>query len=451
MNVSFQNIDKVSALLTVKLEKADYQEKVDKSLKTFRQKAQIPGFRNGMVPMSLVKKMYGKSVVAEEVNKLLSEKVYDYIKSNNINMLGEPMPNEEKQQVIDFDTMEDFEFVFDIALAPEFKAEVSSSDKVDYYTIEVTDAMVDNQVKAYTQRNGKYEQVAAYEDNDMLKGLIAELDENGNTKEGGIQVEGAVLMPSYMKNDEQKAIFANAKVNDVLVFNPNTAYDGHAAEIASLLKIEKEAAAEVKSDFSFQVEEITRFVSGELNQEIFDQVFGEGVVKTEEEFRAKIKESIAEQLVADSDYKFLIDARKMLMEKVGKLEFPDALLKRVMLLNNREKGEEFVAENYDKSIEELTWHLIKEQLVKDNEIKVEQEDVIKMAKEATKGQFAQYGMMTVPEDILENYAQEMLKKKENVDGLVGRVVEAKLATALKAKVTLNNKTVPMEEFNKMFE
>ena len=451
MNVSFQNIDKVSALLTVKLEKADYQEKVDKSLKTFRQKAHIPGFRKGMVPMSLVKKMYGKSVVAEEVNKLLSEKVYDYIKSNNINMLGEPMPNEEKQQVIDFDTMDDFEFVFDIALAPEFKAEVSSSDKVDYYTIEVTDAMVDNQVKAYTQRNGKYEQVAAYEDNDMLKGLIAELDENGNTKEGGIQVEGAVLMPSYMKNDEQKAIFANAKVNDVLVFNPNTAYDGHAAEIASLLKIEKEAAAEVKSDFSFQVEEITRFVSGELNQEIFDQVFGEGVVKTEEEFRAKIKESIAEQLVADSDYKFLIDARKMLMEKVGKLEFPDALLKRVMLLNNREKGEEFVAENYDKSIEELTWHLIKEQLVKDNEIKVEQEDVIKMAKEATKGQFAQYGMMTVPEDILENYAQEMLKKKENVDGLVGRVVEAKLATALKAKVTLNNKTVPMEEFNKMFE
>ena len=451
MNVSFQNIDKVSGLLTVKLEKADYQEKVDKSLKTFRQKAQIPGFRKGMVPMSLVKKMYGKSVIAEEVNKLLSEKVYDYIKSNNVNMLGEPLPNEEKQQVIDFDTMEEFEFVFDIALAPEFKAEVSNTDKVDYYTIEVTDEMVENQVKAYTQRNGKYDQVSAYEDNDMLKGLIAELDENGNTKEGGIQVEGAVLMPSYMKNDEQKAIFANAKVNDVLVFNPNAAYDGHDAEIASLLKIEKEAAAEMKSNFSFQVEEITRFVPGDLNQELFDQVFGKDAVKTEEEFRAKVKEGIAAQFVADSDYKFLIDARKMLMEKVGKLEFPDALLKRIMLLNNKEKGEEFVAENYEKSVEELTWHLIKEQLVKDNEIKVEQEDVINMAKDATKAQFAQYGMMTVPEDILENYAQEMLKKKENVDGLVGRVVEAKLATALKAKVTLNTKTVSMEEFNKMFE
>mgnify|MGYP000936842889 FL=1 len=451
MNVSLQNIDKVSAELTVKLEKADYQEKVDKELKSLRQKAQIPGFRKGMVPTSLIKKMYGKSVIAEVVNKALQEAVYNYIKDNKVNMLGEPLPNEEKQQNIDFDTMEEFDFVFDIALAPEFKAEVSNTDKVDYYTIEVTDEMVENQVKAYTQRNGKYDQVSAYEDNDMLKGLIAELDENGNTKEGGIQVEGAVLMPSYMKNEEQKAIFANAKVNDVLVFNPNAAYDGHDAEIASLLKIEKEAAAEMKSNFSFQVEEITRFVPGDLNQELFDQVFGKDAVKTEEEFRAKVKEGIAAQFVADSDYKFLIDARKMLMEKVGKLEFPDALLKRIMLLNNKEKGEEFVAENYEKSVEELTWHLIKEQLVKDNEIKVEQEDVINMAKDATKAQFAQYGMMTVPEDILENYAQEMLKKKENVDGLVGRVVEAKLATALKAKVTLNNKTVSMEEFNKMFE
>ena len=375
MNVSLQNIDKVSAELTVKLEKADYQEKVDKELKSLRQKAQIPGFRKGMVPTSLIKKMYGKSVIAEVVNKALQEAVYNYIKENKVNMLGEPLPNEEKQQNIDFDTMEEFDFVFDIALAPEFKAEVSAKDKVDYYTIEVSDEMIDNQVKMYTQRTGKYDKVDAYEDNDMLKGLLAQLDEEGNTKEGGIQVEAAVLMPAYMKNDDQKAIFANAKVNDVLVFNPNVAYDGHAAELGSLLKIDKEIAKDVKSDFSFQVEEITRFVPGELTQEVFDQAFGEGVVKTEEEFRAKIKEEIAARFVADSDYKFLIDIRKVMMEKVGKLEFSDALLKRIMLLNNEEKGEEYVAENYDKSIEELTWHLIKEQLVEANDIKVEQEDV----------------------------------------------------------------------------
>ena len=451
MNVSLQNIDKVSALLTVKLEKADYQEKVDKSLKKLRQKAQVPGFRPGMVPMSLVKKMYGKSVIAEEVNKALSEAVYKYIQDNNVSILGEPLPNEDKQLDIDFDTMEEFEFLFDIALAPEFKAEVSTKDKVDYYLIDVTEDMVNNQVKAYTQRNGKYEQVDVYEDNDMLKGLLAELDENGNTKEGGIQVEAAVMMPSYMKNDEQKAIFANAKVNDVLVFNPYTAWDGNATELSSLLKIDKEEAAEMKSNFSYQVEEVTRFVAGELTQEIFDQVCGKDVVKTEEEFRAKVKEVIANQFVADTDYKFLIDARKMLMEKVGKLEFPDALLKRIMRMNNQDKDEKFVEDNYDKSIEELTWHLIKEQLVKANDIKVEQEDVVNMAKEATRAQFAQYGMMSVPEDLLENYAKEMLKKKESVEGLVNRVVETKLASALKSQVTLENKTISAEEFNKMFE
>nr|WP_302831550.1 trigger factor [uncultured Bacteroides sp.] len=451
MNVSLQNIDKVSALLTVKLEKADYQEKVDKSLKHFRQKAQVPGFRPGMVPMGLVKKMYGKSVLAEEVNKVLSEAVYKYIQDNKVNILGEPLPNEDKQKEIDFDTMEEFEFLFDIALAPEFKVEVDAKDEVNYYTIDVTEEMVNNQVKAYTQRNGKYESVETFEGNDMMKGLLAELDEEGNTKEGGIQVEAAVMMPSYMKNDEQKAIFANAKVNDVLVFNPYTAWDGNAAELASLLKIEKEAAAEMKSNFSYQVEEITRFVEGELNQEIFDQVFGKDVVTSEEEFRTKVKEVVAGQFMADTDYKFLIDARKMLEEKVGKLEFPDALLKRIMRLNNPDKDEKFVEDNYDKSIEELIWHLIKEQLVKANDIKVEQEDIVNMAKEATRAQFAQYGMLSVPEEILENYSKEMLKKKESVEGLVNRVVETKLAAALKSQVKLNNKTVSAEEFNKMFE
>ena len=451
MNVSLQNIDKVSALLTVKLEKADYQEKVDKSLKHFRQKAQVPGFRPGMVPMSLVKKMYGKSVLAEEVNKVLSEAVYKYIQDNKVNILGEPLPNEEKQKEIDFDTMEEFEFLFDIALSPEFKVEVDAKDEVDYYTIDVTEEMVNNQVKAYTQRNGKYEKVETFEGNDMMKGLLAELDEEGNTKEGGIQVEAAVMMPSYMKNDEQKAIFANAKVNDVLVFNPYAAWDGNAAELASLLKIEKEAATEMKSNFSYQVEEITRFVEGELNQEIFDQVFGKEVVKSEEEFRTKVKEVVAAQFVADSDYKFLIDVRKMLMEKIGTLEFPDVLLKRIMRLNNPDKDEKFVEDNYAKSIEELTWHLIKEQLVKANDIKVEQEDIANMAKEATRAQFAQYGMLSVPEESLENYSKEMLKKKESVEGLVNRVVETKLAAALKSQVKLNNKTVSAEEFNKMFE
>ena len=451
MNVSMQNVDKVSALLTVNIEKADYQEKVEKLLKKYRQQVNMPGFRKGMVPMSLIKKQFGKSAMAEEVDKLMQDAVNNYIRENKVNMLGMPLPNEEKMQTIDFDTQENFEFVFDIALAPEFKAEVSEQDAIDFYTITVSDEMVNSQVDMYAQRAAKYEKVEDYQDRDMVKGLLAELDENGNTKEGGIQVEGAVMMPSYMKNDEQKAIFATAKVNDVLVFNPNAAFEGNEAELSSLLKIKREEVAEMKSNFSFQIEEITRAVPAALTQELFDQVFGEGAVSSEEEFRGKIKEGIAAQFLADSNYKFLLDARTYLMNKVGKLEFPDALLKKIMLMNNEDKGESFVEENYEKSLEELTWHLIKEQLVEAFEIKVEQADVLEMAKENTRMQFAQYGMMSIPEEMLENYAKEMLKKKENVEGLVNRAVETKLAAALKGKVALNNKEVSMEEFNNLLK
>ena len=448
MNISLENVDKVSAVLTVKIEKADYQEKVEKSLKTLRQRVNMPGFRKGMVPMGLIKKQYGTSVLLEEVDKLMQEKVGEYIRENKVNMLGAPLP---KENNANFETDENFEFSFDIALAPEFNLELSNNDTVDYYDIEVTDEMVDQQVKMYTQRTAKYDKVDEYQDKDMVKGLLAELDENGNTKEGGVQVEGAVMMPSYMKNDDQKAIFNNAKVNTVLVFNPSVAFDNNEAELASLLKVQKEETANYKGNFSFQIEEITRMIPGDLNQELFDQVLGEGKAHNEEEFRAQVKETIAKQFVSDSDYKFLLDVRTFAMEKVGKLEFADDLMKRIMLENNKEKGEEFVAENYDKSLEELTWHLIKEKLVAANDIKVEQADITEMAKEATRAQFAQYGMLNVPEELLENYSKEMLKKRESVEALVNRCVEAKLSEVLKGQVTLNHKAISVEEFNKMFQ
>lgn len=448
MNISLQNVDSVSAVLTVQIEKADYQEKVEKALKTLRQKVNMPGFRKGMVPAGLIKKQYGVSVLAEEIDKLLQEKVFEYIRENKVNMLGTPLP---KENQVNFETEENFEFSFDIALAPEFNVELSANDSVDYYDINVTDEMVDQQVKMYTQRTAKYEKVEDYQDNDMLKGLLAELDENGNTKEGGVQVEGAVMMPVYMKNGEQKAIFNGAKTNTVLVFNPSVAFDNNEAELASLLKLKKEEVADHKGNFSFQIEEITRMIPGELTQELFDQVLGEGKAHNEEEFRAQIKETIAKQFEADSDYKFLIDVRTYLTNKIGKLEFPDALLKRIMLDNNKEKGEEFVAENYEKSLEELTWHLIKEKLVAANDIKVEQGDLTNMAKEATRAQFAQYGMINVPEELLENYSKEMLKKQESVEALLNRVVESKLSETLKGQVTLNHKAVSAEEFNQMFQ
>lgn len=451
MNISFENIDKVNALLTITLEKADYEEKVTASLKNFRKKANIPGFRVGQAPMGLLKKRFGTEVTAEEINKILGQEIYKYIREQKVNILGEPLANEEKTPAIDFETMETFTFAFDVALAPEFDAKISAKDKVNYYTITVDDAMVDQQVQAYCQRAGQYQKVDSYQSNDMVKGLLAELDAEGNTKEGGIQVEDAVVLPNYMKNDDEKAKFEGAKVNDVLVINPATAYNNSDVELASLLKISKEQAAEMKSNFSFQITEITRYEAAELNQALFDNVLGEGAVKSEEEFRASIAKSMAENFVADSDYKFIQDLRAYLVERIGTLEYPEAALKRVMKQNNPDKDEEYVEKNFKASLDELTWHLIKEQLSDQLEVKIEQADVLETAKEATRMQFAQYGMMNVPEDALTNYANEMLKNQQQAEALVARTVEKKIAAKAKEIVKLTEKKVSLEEFNKLFE
>ena len=451
MEITLQNVSEVKGMLTVKLVKADYEPKVEKALKTFRQKANIPGFRPGMVPMGLIKKQYGSAVKAEEINKMLQEAVYSYLKENKVDMLGEPLPNEDQQKQLDFDTMDELEFLYDLALAPKFDATLTAEDTIPYYSIQISDEMVDNQVNMYTQRNGRYEKVEEYADNDMVKGLMCQLDENGNTVEGGIQAEDAVVLPKYMKNAAQTALFEGTKVGDVITINPREAYDGNEAELASLLKISKEEAANVNSNFSYQISEITRYVPGDLTQEIFDQVYGEGAVSSEEEFRARVKEDLTKQFVPESDYKFLIDVREYVMNRIGELKFADDVLKRIMHINNPDKDDAYVDEHYANTIKELSWHLVKEQLVEKAGIKLEENDLLNQAKENVRAQFAQYGMTNVPEDMLTNYATEMLKKKESIEGLVNRAIETRLAAALKQEVTLDSKSVSLEEFNKMFE
>lgn len=448
MNISLQKADELNATITAVIEPADYEENVAKAIKDFSKKASMPGFRPGKVPAGLIKKQYGQSILAEEVNKLLQDKLYNYIRDNKVNMLGEPLANEANNNIelVDGNT---FTFAFDLALAPEFKLELSKKDKVDFYHVKVSDEMVDNQVQMYRQRGGNYEKVDSYEDNDMVKGTVTELDAKGNAVDGGVTAEAVVMLPKYFKNDAQKKLFAKAKPNDIIKFNPFKAYDGSEAELASLLKVEKEKAAEYKNDFNFQISEITRYVPGPLNQELFDTVFPAGTVKSAEEFSAKIKEQIETQFAKDADYKFLLDIRKYVTEKIGKLKFPDEKLKRIMLANAK-NDEQKVEDNYDKSIEELTWHLIKEQLVEMTKVKVEDNDVIEMAKEVTRMQFAQYGMLNIPEEYIDNSVKEMMKKRETVDNLIDRAIELKLGTALKEMVTLNTKDVTTEEFNKLF-
>ncbi|WP_308245318.1 trigger factor [uncultured Prevotella sp.] len=453
MNISFENSDKVNGLLTITVEEADFNASVEKTLKDYRKKANIPGFRPGQAPMGLIKRQFGASVRYDAVNKFVGEQLYKYIQDNNIQMLGEPLPSAKQETPADIEKPAPYTFVFDIAVAPEINMTLDGRNKIDYYTIKADDKLINEQIEMYQSRAGKYEKAEEYnaELNDMLKGDLRELDAEGNTKEDGITVEGAVLMPSYIKVDEQKNLFNNAKPGDIITFNPRKAYPEGEAEISALLKIDREVAKDLESNFSFQITEIQRFVKAELNQELFDQVFGEGTVKSEDEFRAKIAEGLKPQLEANSDYKFMLDVRTYCENKVGELTWPDGLLKRIMLLNNKDKGEDFVEKNYAESIKQLEWHLIKEQLVKANEIKIEDADVKAAAIEMARMQFAQYGMTNVPDEYVENYANELLKKREAVDNFVERAIDVKLAAALKNTVTLNNKEVTLDEFNEMMK
>ena len=447
MNISFENPDKVNGLLTITVEEADYQASVEKTLKDYRKKANYPGFRPGMVPMGLIKKQFGASAKMDAINKLIGEQIYKYMQDNKIQMLGEPLPSE-KQEAQDLEKPAPYTFAFDIAVAPEFKIELNGHNKIDHYTITVDDALIDRQVDMFASRSGSYEKAESYEDNDMLKGDLRELDEQGNTKEGGVTVEAASIMPNYIKNEAQKALFNGAKLGDIITINPSEAYESE-AEIASLLKVERDRVKDFKGNFSYQITDIQRYKKHPVDQELFDQMFGKDTVKDEKAFREKIAEGLKAQLAVDADYKFILDVRAYCEKKVGKLQFPDALLKRIMLNNNKDKGEEFVEKNYEQSVKELTWHLIKEQLVAANQIKVDDADVLNAAKETARVQFAQYGMNNVPDEYVENYAKEILKKRENVDGLVDRAVDIKLTDALKKVVKLNEKGISLDDFNKM--
>lgn len=450
MNVSLKNNDAVSGIVKLEIVKADYAEQVDKNLRSLRQKANVPGFRKGMVPMGMIKKMYGRHVLIEEVNKLVSESLFKYIRENDLHILGEPMPNEAEQKPLDFDKDENFEFCFDVALAPAIHIELSKEDKLPFYQVAIDEEMLDSQVSSYRSNFGSYEKVDEVEEKDLVKGVVAEL-ENGAPKEGGIVVEDVVLMPSYIKDEEEKAKFIGAKENSVIVFNPHKAYEGAEVEIASFLKIDKEKVAELTGDFSFEIKEITRHKEAELNQELFDKVFGENVVSSEEEFKNKIKDALNEQFAPQSDFKFLTDARDMLVERAGELNFAEDLLKRWLLSANEKNTKEKIDEDFPQILQDLKYQLIKENLVKKNGLKVEDSDIENFGRRVAKAQFAQYGMLSVPEDVLDNYAKDMLKNKQTLQNIIDRAVEEKLAAWLKGQVELEIKEVSADEFNKLFE
>ena len=430
-------------VLTLTVEPADYQEAVQKELKQLRQKANVPGFRPGMVPAGLIKKMYGKGVMAEVINKTLSDALGKYIDEKHIAVLGDPLPNEELTSKVDFDTQDTFTFAFDIALAPEFDASLNGHNKLTHYNIEVSDDMVNKQVESYAQRFGDYVEADEVQDGDVIKGLLTEQRENGMTK------ENAMLNPQYMVDKEQAALFLGAKKGDVITFNPQKAFQNE-VEIGSLLDITKQEAKELTSDFTFEIQGITRHQAAKIDGELFAKVYGDNTVKDEADFRAHVKAEIEENMAEDSEYKFGLDAKAAIMKKMEGLAFPEDFLKRWVHATNEKLTDEEIDKDFPQMIEELKWHLAKEQLLKKYNINIEKEDVEDYAKKVAKMQFMQYGLMHVDDAYLTNYAQQILKDENQLRGIVERVAEQKIYAAVKTAVKLEEKSISHDDFGKLF-
>ncbi len=451
MNISKENIDDLNAVIKLTVEKQDYESRVDEVLKDYRKKANMPGFRPGKVPFGMIKKMYGNQVLADQVNKIVSEEVSKYLHESKLDVLGDPLPSV-TQDSIDFDTQEDFQFNFDIAIAPEFELSLSKKDKLPYYKIEVTDEMLDQQIKQATSRFATSEKAEEATEESLIKGDFVQLDQDGKALEDGINAESVVLSAVSIKNKDAKAKLIGAKVGQEIILNPKNTFND-ASQIAYMLKLSNEEAAQIDGDFKFTIEEITNYVPAEMNQELFDQVLGADKVTTEEEFVAMIKEDLEKTLAFESEYKFSMDAREKLMGKIA-IALPEAFLKRWILTVNHDNEEinaETIEADMPKYMEDLKWQLIKNNIVKNNDIKIEEADVLEVAKKSAKMQFMQYGLSNIPDEHLESYAKDMMNKEDQRRNMAETAVQEKVMAFIKEAVKLDDKTVIREEFNKLFE
>lgn len=449
MNITRENIDNLNAVLKVKVEKSDYAAEVDKVLKDYRKKANVKGFRPGMVPMGMIKKLYGKAILLDEVNKVVSESLTKHLIDEKLDILGEPLPSIDTKSDLDFDNKEEFEFAFDIALAPTYELKLSKRDKITYYEIKVDAEMIQQTIESHASRNGKTEEVDVVEEKDLVKGKYEQLDEGNNVVEGGILTEDSLFAVDKIEEESIRALVIGSKKDDIVDFDIKKAFT-NMTDLASMLRIEKEVAEELTGNFRFTVQSITRHIPAEVNQELYNSVYGEGAVNSEEEYKEKIVAEIKESFVSSSDYKLLLDAKDKLVEK-AKMTLPDAFMKRWLVAVNKELTEEAVEKDYDSMQKDLAWQLIKNKITEEQEIKVEEEDLLDFAKKSVMMQFQQYGMMEVPEEQLETYAKQMLTNEDERRKMLDRKYEEKILGYLKETIKLESKEVTSAEFSELFK
>ena len=449
MNITRENINELNAVLKVNIQKPDYEDKVETVLKDYRKKANIKGFRPGMVPIGLVRKMYSKAVQIDEINKIVTENIQKYLVDEKLEILGDPIPKADEQEKIDFDTQEEFTFSFELGLAPQIDLRLTKKNKVTLNEITVDEKMKNDYLENYTRRYGELRNADTVEEKDVLKGKIEAADKEGNPVPGGLSTEDTTFAADLVKDDEIKKQFLGKSVNEAICFDLKKAFPNE-SEIAGLLKIKKEEVPAAEGNFIFTITGISRFYPAEQGKELYDKIYGEGVVSTEEEFMKKIEEEIAASLTRESDFKLMQDIKKLALEKTD-FQLPEDFLKRWLLKINENTTEELIEKEFDTFRNDLKWQLIRNKVAKDNEIKISGEELQKEAEDITRYQFRQYGLFYATDEQISNYAKETLKREEDAKRIADKILEEKVLIQMKEMVKIENKSVTVEEFNKLFE
>ncbi len=448
MNITKENKDELNAVLRVQVDPEDYQEKVSQVVRDYKKKAKMDGFRPGKVPEGLIRKMYGRSIKMDEVNKIVSEKLSEYIKEQDLNLLGEPLPSKDEQKSVDWDNDQQLEFAFDIAMAPDFEVEFSDQDKIPYYKIKITDELIDQQIENYQNQLGQFQPVEQITDKDeLISADVIELDNQGNEVEGGISKENASITLSVVKDEEIKNQFENLKAGDHIDIDLKKAFPND-TEISSMLNIEKEQAADIHGMFRIRIHEVKKFEKAPVDQNMYDKIYGEGNVTSDEEFRQKIAEELEKQIKPESERKFSHDVKEHFIQKIDP-QIPGDFLKRWLKETQNDLKEEDIENEFDQFQHDVKWDLIKNKIARDYNINVEEEEIKQMAIEFTRQQFQQYGLGNLPDEQLEGYAQEILKKDEEKRKIRERKMEEKVIDVIKENIQLEEQEVTSDEFQEL--
>lgn len=449
MNITKNQIDNLNATIKIELGKEDYAPRVEQALKDYQKKVVVNGFRPGKTPMGLVKKMYGKAMLVEEINKALGEALNNYIKENDLQILGEPLPNETEQKELNLEE-ENFEFLYDIALSPEVNAKMSKREKVPFYVIKVDDEMIDKQIESICKNNGTMVPVEEIEGTEYLKGELIELDENGNAKEGGIKNEDASMSVYHMKDEEALNAFKGKKVGEEVKFNAAKAFPNK-TDFAAMLGVTKEEAENAGENYCFIISEIKRYVDAEVNEELFTKLYGEGAVKDVNDFRERVKTDIQNQLKAHSEYRFTIDAKEKLIKKNDDVVLPEAFLKRWIVAVNENLTAEEVEKDFEGYRDEFKWQLIKSAIVKEFGVKVEAEDMKKEARQIAAAQLQQYGLYGLTDEQLDGFAVKLLEDEKQRQHLYERALDNKVFEVIRENMKLEEQEIAMADFEKLFQ